>query len=68
MQHGWRRLTCSDWQADLDLLVTRASGVGLLTIAEFGLAAERLLGVHVDIVTDGDLAADHEILRTAVAA
>lgn len=54
--------------SDLDLLVTRAPGVGLLTIAEFGLAAERLLGVRVDVVTDGGLAPDHEILRTAVPA
>lgn len=54
--------------SDLDLLVTRAPGIGLLTIAEFGLAAERLLGVRVDVVTDGGLASDHEILRTAVPA
>lgn len=55
-------------QSDLDILVARSPDVGLLTIAEFGLAAERLLGVPVDVVTDGGLPADHPILRTAVAA
>ncbi len=54
--------------SDLDLLVTRAPGIGLLTIAEFVLAAEQLLGIRVDVVTDGSLASDHEILRTAVPA
>lgn len=55
-------------QSDLDILVTRAPDVGLLTIAEFALAAERLLGVPVDVVTDGGLPADHPILQSAVAA
>ncbi|HET8926349.1 MAG TPA: helix-turn-helix domain-containing protein [Microbacterium sp.] len=55
-------------QSDLDILVTRAPEVGLLTIAEFAIAAEQLLGVPVDVVTDGGLPADHPILRTAVAA
>ena len=55
-------------QSDLDLLVTRAPDVGLLTIAEFTIAAEQLLGVPVDVVTDGGLPADHPILRSAVAA
>lgn len=55
-------------QSDLDILVTRAPHVGLLTIAEFAGAAEQLLGVPVDVVTDGGLPADHPILRTAVAA
>lgn len=53
--------------SDLDLLVTRHAGVGLLTIAAFSEAASELLGVEVDVVTDGGLAEDHEILRTAVA-
>lgn len=53
--------------SDLDLLVTRRAGVGLLTIAAFSEAASELLGVEVDVVTDGGLAEDHEILRTAVA-
>lgn len=55
-------------QSDLDILVTRSPNVGLLTIAEFSLAAEQLLGVPVDVVTDGGLPADHPILRSAVAA
>ncbi len=55
-------------QSDLDLLVTRSPNVGLLTIAEFTLAAEQLLGVPVDVVTDGGLPPDHPILRSAVAA
>lgn len=55
-------------RSDLDLLVTRAPNVGLLTIAEFSLAAENLLGVPVDVVSDGGPPADHPILRTAVTA
>ncbi|GAA4488529.1 helix-turn-helix domain-containing protein [Microbacterium panaciterrae] len=55
-------------QSDLDILVTRSPHVGLLTIAEFAFAAEELLGVPVDVVTDGGLPADHPILRAAVAA
>ncbi|WP_226530996.1 helix-turn-helix domain-containing protein [Microbacterium paraoxydans] len=55
-------------QSDLDILVTRSPNVGLLTIAEFTLAAEQLLGVPVDVVTDGGLPAGHPILRSAVAA
>lgn len=54
--------------SDLDILVTRSPNVGLLTIAEFTVAAEQLLGVPVDVVTDGGLPADHPILRSAVAA
>ena len=52
--------------SDLDILVTRQPGTGLLTVAAFANAAERLLGVEVDVVTDGGLSADHEIVRTAV--
>ena len=52
--------------SDLDVLVTRRPGVGLLTISAFANAAEQLLGVDVDVVTDGGLGADHEIVRTAV--
>lgn len=55
-------------QSDLDILVTRAANVGLLTIAEFTVAAEQLLGIPVDVVTDGGLPADHPILLSAVAA
>jgi len=54
--------------SDLDLLVTRPPGVGLLTVASFAEAAKELLGVEVDVVTDGGLPPGHEILATAVAA
>lgn len=53
--------------SDLDILVTRSPGTGLLTVAAFAAAASKLLGVEVDVVTDGGLRADHEILATAVA-
>lgn len=53
--------------SDLDVLVTRSPGVGLLTLAAFAEEASELLGVNVDVVTDGGLRADHEILATAVA-
>ena len=54
-------------ESDLDLLVTRGDGVGLLGLAAFGEAASELLGVEVDVVTDGGLREGHEILETAVA-
>lgn len=53
--------------SDLDILVNRSPGTGLLTIAAFAAEAGELLGVEVDVVTDGGLPADHEILATAVA-
>lgn len=53
--------------SDLDILVTRSPGTGLLTVAAFAAEARELLGVEVDVVTDGGLRADHEILATAVA-
>lgn len=53
--------------SDLDILVTRPQGVGLLTLTAFAEAASELLGVNVDALTDGGLGADHEILATAVA-
>lgn len=53
--------------SDLDILVTRSPGTGLLAIAAFAAEASALLGVEVDVVTDGGLRADHEILATAVA-
>lgn len=53
--------------SDLDILVTRSSGTGLLAIAAFAAEASELLGVEVDVVTDGGLRAGHEILATAVA-
>lgn len=53
--------------SDLDILVTRSPGTGLLTVAAFAAEAGELLGVEVDVVTDGGLCADHKILATAVA-
>lgn len=53
--------------SDLDILVTRSPGTGLLAIAAFSADAEELLGVDVDVVTDGGLRDGHEILATAVA-
>lgn len=53
--------------SDLDLLITRADGIGLLTLAAFAEEASELLGVEVDVVSDGGLPEGHEILATAVA-
>ncbi|MGO2540759.1 helix-turn-helix domain-containing protein [Specibacter sp. AOP5-B1-6] len=53
--------------SDLDILVTRSPGTGLLTVAAFAADASDLLGVEVDVMTDGGLNAGHEILETAVA-
>lgn len=53
--------------SDLDLLVTRPAGTGLLTIAAFAAEATELLGVEVDVLTDGGLRPGHEILTSAVA-
>lgn len=53
--------------SDLDILVTRAAGVGLMALAGVTERATELLGVEVDVVTDGGLRADHEVLATAVA-
>lgn len=53
--------------SDLDLLVTRSRGVGLLSLASFAEEASKLLGVEVDVVSDGGLAPEHEIRQTAVA-
>ncbi|QGF24122.1 helix-turn-helix domain-containing protein [Raineyella fluvialis] len=53
--------------SDLDILVSRAPGTGLMTLAAFAERASDLLGVEVDVVTDGGLRVDHEILTSAVA-
>ncbi len=53
--------------SDLDILVTRPPGAGLMTVAAFAAEATALLGVEVDVVTDGGLREDHEILTSAVA-
>lgn len=52
--------------SDLDVLVTRSPGTGLLTVSAFAAAAGELLGVEVDVVTDGGLRAGHEILTSAI--
>lgn len=54
-------------ESDLDILVTRSPGTGLLAIAAFAAEASDVLGVEVDVVTDGGMRSDHEILATAVA-
>lgn len=51
--------------SDLDILVTLPQDTGLLGVAAFAEAATDLLGVEVDVVSDGGLAADHPILTTA---
>lgn len=53
--------------SDLDILVTRSPGVGLMGLAAFAERATELLGVEVDVVTDGGLRADHEVLTSSVA-
>lgn len=53
--------------SDLDILVSARPGVGLLSIASFSRQASELLGVEVDVATDGGLRPDHEILATATA-
>lgn len=52
--------------SDIDLLVTVRPHTGLLTIAAFARKAEELLGVPVDVVSEGGLRPDHRILRSAV--
>lgn len=53
--------------SDLDLLVTVPAGKGLFALLGFGRAAEAVLGVHVDVVTDGGLGEHHtEISEDAV--
>lgn len=53
--------------SDIDLLVSVPPNTGLLTIAAFGRRAEELLGVHVDVVSEGGLREGHRILATATA-
>lgn len=53
--------------SDLDLLVTRSPGVGLMALGAFTQEATERLGVEVDVVTDGGLRADHEVRTSAVA-
>lgn len=53
--------------SDVDLLVTVRPKTGLLTLAAFARRAEELLGVRVDVVSEGGLRPDHTIRATAVA-
>ncbi len=52
--------------SDVDLLVSAPAGTGLMAVSTFALAAQDLLGLPVDLVTDGGLRADHPIRREAV--
>jgi len=52
--------------SDVDLLVSAPAGTGLMTISSLALAAEDLLGLPVDIVTEGGLRPDHRIRLEAV--
>lgn len=53
--------------SDLDLLVTVPRGKGLFALIGFAHAVEDLLGVHVDVVSEGGLAESHPaICRDAV--
>lgn len=53
--------------SDLDLLVTVPPGKGLLALIGFAHAVENLLGVHVDVVSEGGLGESHAgICRDAV--
>ena len=52
--------------SDVDLLVAVAPDTGLLSISAFALEAEALLGLRVDVVTEGRLRANHPIHHEAV--
>ena len=52
--------------SDLDLLISVPAGVGLMTVSAFALEVESLLGVKVDVVSEGGLRPDHPIRREAV--
>ena len=49
--------------SDLDLLVTVPRGKGLLALVGFAHAVEDLLGVHVDVVSEGGLGESHAGIR-----
>lgn len=53
-------------ESDIDLLVDVPPKTGLMKLSAFALEAEALLGVKVDIVTDGGLRQDHPIRNEAV--
>lgn len=52
--------------SDVDLLVSVERGVGLFGLSAFALAAEDLLGVPVDVVSDGALDPRSELAAEAV--
>lgn len=52
--------------SDVDLLVRVPPRTGLMAVSAFALDAERLLGLPVDVVTEGGLRVDHPIRRRAV--
>jgi predicted nucleotidyltransferase len=49
--------------SDVDLLVTVPRGKGLFAIVGFAHAVEDLLGVHVDVVSEGGLGENHAGIR-----
>lgn len=49
--------------SDLDLLVTVPPGKGLFALVGFAHAVEELLGVHVDVVSEGGLGESHTGIR-----
>lgn len=53
--------------SDVDLLVTVRPKTGLLTLAAFARRAEELIGVPVDVVSEGGLRPEHKILAAAAA-
>ncbi len=52
--------------SDLDLLVDLAPDADLLDLIDGADALERLLGVHVDLISSRSLGPDHAISRTAI--
>lgn len=53
--------------SDVDLVVTAAPGTGLVAVSKFALAAEKLLGCPVDVVTDGGLDPSSSVALEALA-
>lgn len=53
--------------SDVDLLVKIPRGAGLMALSAFALEVEDVLGVAVDVVSEGGLREDHPIRREAVA-
>ena len=51
--------------SDIDLLVTAQEGTSLMELAGFAAQVEDLTGFDVDVVSDGNISKDSEILREA---